>query len=188
MEDLGYSIALFVHIVGALGFFVALGLEWTGLSQIRSAVSAEQVHTWMGILERSRGFGFASMFATVITGFYMMVTEVGPVSWIIVTLGSLVLLIVLAAALTGPRMTAMGRALAMEKTPLSDTFRRLANQPVLGLSIRIRTAVALGIIFLKAVKPDLGASLLAIGVAMIIGLVSALPLARRVRAHETSTD
>ena len=35
MEDLGYSIALFVHIVGALGFFVALGLEWTGLSQIR---------------------------------------------------------------------------------------------------------------------------------------------------------
>ncbi len=29
MDD--YSIALFLHIVGALGFFVALGLEWTGL-------------------------------------------------------------------------------------------------------------------------------------------------------------
>ena len=26
-----YSIVLFVHIVGVLGLFVALGLEWTGL-------------------------------------------------------------------------------------------------------------------------------------------------------------
>ena len=31
-----YSIALFLHIVGALGFFVALGLEWTGLWQIEA--------------------------------------------------------------------------------------------------------------------------------------------------------
>ena len=36
-----YSIALFLHIVGALGFFVALGLEWTGLRQIRSAMTLE---------------------------------------------------------------------------------------------------------------------------------------------------
>ena len=30
-----FSIALFLHIVGALGVSVALGLEWLGLSQIR---------------------------------------------------------------------------------------------------------------------------------------------------------
>ena len=29
-----YSIALFFHIVGALGFFLALGLEWAGLWQL----------------------------------------------------------------------------------------------------------------------------------------------------------
>ena len=38
-----YTIVLFLHIVGALGFFVALGLEWTGLSQLQSAMSLEQV-------------------------------------------------------------------------------------------------------------------------------------------------
>jgi hypothetical protein len=26
-----YSTALFLHVVGALGFFLALGLEWMGL-------------------------------------------------------------------------------------------------------------------------------------------------------------
>src|SRR5512141_2320161 len=133
MEDIGFSIALFVHIVGALGFFVALGLEWTGLSQLQSATQPEQLRPWMGVLGRSRRLGFASMFVTVITGFYMMVTDVGPVPWLIVTLGSLVLLIVLAVALTGPRMTAIGRALTAEKTTLSDVFRRLANHPLLGL-------------------------------------------------------
>jgi len=38
-----YSIALFLHVVGALGFFVALGLEWTSLRQIRGAATSGQV-------------------------------------------------------------------------------------------------------------------------------------------------
>ena len=45
----GYSIALFLHIVGALGFFVALGLEWIGLEQIRSAMAPEQVRGWVSL-------------------------------------------------------------------------------------------------------------------------------------------
>jgi len=67
-----YSIALFLHIVGALGFFVALGLEWTGLGQIRSAMTLEQVRAWMSTLKSVRKVGFASMLTTVISGFYMM--------------------------------------------------------------------------------------------------------------------
>jgi hypothetical protein len=63
-----YSIALFLHIVGALGIFVALGLEWTGLWQIRSAMTPQQVGGWMRILKGVRKFGFASMLTTVVTG------------------------------------------------------------------------------------------------------------------------
>src|SRR5512140_1140129 len=96
MEDIRFSIALFIHILGALGFFVALGLEWTGLSQVQSATQPQQVHPWMAVLGRSRRLGFVSMLVTVITGFYMMATAVGPAPWLLVTLGSLVLLIVLA--------------------------------------------------------------------------------------------
>jgi hypothetical protein len=36
------SVILFLHIVGAIGIFVALGLEWTGLSQLRNAQALEQ--------------------------------------------------------------------------------------------------------------------------------------------------
>ncbi|HZD56043.1 MAG TPA: hypothetical protein VE136_04935, partial [Anaerolineales bacterium] len=99
-----YLIALFLHIVGALGFFVALGLEWTGLSQLRSAMTLEQVRAWMGILKSVRKVGFISMLTTVITGIYMLVTVWGGEAWIIVTLGSLVLVIALAQVVTAPRM------------------------------------------------------------------------------------
>ena len=183
-----YSIALFLHIVGALGFFVALGLEWTGLRQIRSAMTPEQVRGWMGILKSVRKVGFASMLTTVISGFYMVATHWGGVAWVIVSLGALVVVIMLSVALTGPQMAVIGQALATEKVPLSQTFHSLANHPLLWISIQTRVAIALGIVFLKTAKPDLGGSLLTIGVAIILGLASALPTPRRERAQEGSTD
>lgn len=182
------SIALFLHIVGAVGLFVALGLEWTGLRQIRGAITPEQVRGWMGILKSASKVGFASMLTAVITGIYMMVTGGGGVAWIYVTLVSLVLLIALSLALTGPRMAAVGRALATEKAPLSQNFHSLANNPLLWISIQARIAIALGIVFLKTAKPDLVGSLLTIGVAIALGVASALPMTRSVQAHEGSAD
>lgn len=182
------SIALFLHIVGALGLFVALGLEWTGLWQIRSATATEQVRTWMGVLKSVRKVGFASMLTTVITGIYMMLTDWGGVAWITVTIGSLVLVIVLSLALTGPRMAAIGQALVMGKGVFSQTYHSLANHPLLWISIQTRVAIALGIVFLKTAKPDLGGSLLTIGIAIVLGLASALPVYRREQVQEGSAD
>ena len=71
---------------------------------------------------------------------------------------------------------------------MSNTFHSLANHPVLWISIQTRVAIALGIVFLKTAKPDLGGSLLTIGVAIILGLASALPMPRRERAQEGSAD
>ncbi len=43
-----YPLALYLHIVGALGFFVALGLEWTSVHQLRRALSASQIRDCFG--------------------------------------------------------------------------------------------------------------------------------------------
>src|SRR5574341_2433418 len=110
-----YSIVLFLHIVGALVFFVVLGLEWIGLSQIRSTIVPEEVRAIIGVVKSTNRLGFVSMLTTVITGIYMLLTVWGWVAWILVVLGSLILEIVLFVALTGPRMAAIGPALATEK-------------------------------------------------------------------------
>ena len=182
----GYAIALFFHIVGALGFFVALGLEWTGLWQIGSATTSKLVRAWMSISKSAHRLGIAAML--LVSGSYMMATVWGGVAWIVVSLGALVLRVVLTLALTGPRMAALGRALATEKGSVTTTFHNVANQPLLWISIQTRIAIALSIIFLKTAKPDVGGSLLTLGIAVVLGLASALPVPRRERAQEWLTD
>ena len=98
------------------------------------------------------------------------------------------LAMVIARALTAPRMAIIGRALATEQGPVSQTFHNLVNDPMLWISIQTRLAIVLAIIFLKIATPDLGGSLLTIGVAIALGITSALPMLRLVRAHEESAN
>ncbi len=183
----GYSMGLFLHIVGALVFFVALGLEWTGLWQIRTAITQGQAREWMGILKNVRKIGFVSMLATVITGIYMMVIDWGGVAWIIAAMASLVLVIILSQALTGPRMAAIGQSLVKEEGVLSHAYRNLSQHPLLWISIQTRLALTLGIVFLNTIKPGLGGSLLIVGIGIVLGVVSALPLVRRGQVQQETT-
>ncbi len=184
----GYSVALFFHIVGALGIFAALGLEWTGLWQIRGAAAPDAVRAWLPVLKGATRVGMASMLAVIVSGVYMMVTAWGGAAWIIATIGSLVLVIVLAQALTRPRMAAIGRSLVTTPGRLSPTFHNLANHPLLWVSIQTRVAIVLGIVFLKVAKPDLGGSLLTLGAAIVLGIASALPMTLSGRVQASAAD
>jgi len=183
-----FSIALFLHIVGALGVSVALGLEWIGLSQIRRAAVPDEIRAILRVVKSTTRFGFASMFSTVITGFYMVLAALGWIPWILVVIGALVLVIVLTRILTAPRMASIGRALASEKESVSQTFHKLVTDPMLWISIQTRVAIVLGIIFLKIAKPDLSGSLLTVAAAIVLGITSALPGLRSVQSHDASTD
>jgi hypothetical protein len=183
-----YSIALFLHVVGALGFFVVQGVEWIGLSQVRRTRLPEEARAILGMVKSADRLGVVSMLTTVATGIYMLLTVWGWVPWILVVLGALVLEIVLFVALAKPRLAAIEQALATEKGFVSQTFHDLVNQPILWISIQTRVAIILGIVLLKFTKPSLGASLLTIGVAIILGLSSALPMFRRVQVQEGPAD
>jgi hypothetical protein len=179
-----YSVVLFVHIVGALGFFVALGVEWVCLRRLRGAATAEQVNEWMRVATSVRWLGMTSMIALLVSGIAMMVLAQLGGAWMIVAFWALVLLALLAATLSFRRMAAIARAASAEDGPLSPALRRLLHHPLLWAAIRTRVAIALGIVFLMTVKPELGGALLTIGVAVILGFATALPIRSGGRAHE----
>ncbi len=178
-----YAVALFLHVTGAAGYFVALGLEWTALRGIRDAVGAERAREWLATLATARKIAFASMLTAVVTGLYMMRAAWGGAPWLVATVAALLLLILLTAGLAGPRMARLARALA-DEAPAPWTLRTLADHPSLRISLHTRVAVALGIVFLKSAKPDLGGSLVVLGVAVLLGLGSALPVRRHATAPE----
>src|SRR5512146_3333941 len=101
------SLALFLHISGALGMSAAIGLEAFGLQQVRKAVMPMQAGAGLHILGSTRKLGFPSMLLVVLTGLYMMITGDGPTPWLFTTLGAVVLLIALTGP-SGPRTAAVG--------------------------------------------------------------------------------
>jgi hypothetical protein len=136
------------------------------------------------MLKSTQGLGFSSMLMAVITGVYMILTEWGFIPWIDVTIGALILVIFLSIVLTRPHMATIGKAMFAQKGRIIKDLPVLANHPLLWISIKTRVAIALGIVFLKTAKPELGGSLLAIVVAIALGLTTSLYLPRHKRVQE----
>src|SRR5262245_3349971 len=179
-----YLIAKFIHIVSALGFFIALGVEWLSLWNARNATTSEQVRERLRISSGAQRLGPLSMLMLLISGFYMMaIARIGS-AWLIVAFGALVLLVVLALTLTRRQIAAIQKALTVEKGAVSPFLHNLLHNSLLWLSIRMRVSIALGILFLMTVKPNLSGSLLTIGIAIILGLAFSLRLRDRERTQE----
>ena len=65
-----YSMALFLHVVGALGFFVVQDVEWIGLAQVRRPRLPEEARAILGTVKSADWLGVVSMLFTVVTGIY----------------------------------------------------------------------------------------------------------------------
>ena len=176
-----YSIALFLHIVGALGIFVALGLEWASLLNLRRAETGEQGRLWLKLYTSLSRLYPLSWLLILIPGFYMTAVAWRGAAWISVALVAVVLLAVLGAALGGRQMAPIRQALSAQGGPLSAPTRDQINNPLLWSSLWIRTGIALGIVFLMVVKPGLSGALISLGVAIILAWVLSLPARRRER-------
>ena len=169
-----YTIALFLHVTGALGLFVAIGLEWTSLPRLRRAASVEQARTWLGVLGTLGRIGGPSGLTLLVTGIYMAMTVWRGAAWPGIGLLAMVLIAVLGGVLTGRRGGAIGRALPTEPGPLPPAIAERVRDPVLVLSARLRAALALGVVFIMCTKPGLAGSLTAMGAALAFGIAAGL--------------
>jgi hypothetical protein len=164
-----YTMAVFLHVVGALGLFAALGLEWAALRGMRRSVTIDHVRPWVWRLGSLRRLAGLSALTILITGIYLSATTWGRQPWIGLGLLGLALIGAIGPVLTGRRMRGIARSLPVEDGPLPSPLLRRAHDPVLLLSASLRTALALGVVFLMTVKPGSASSLVAMGVSLAIG-------------------
>jgi hypothetical protein len=169
-----YLFYVFLHVSGALGFFTALGLEWISLYQARRVPTIEGLHPWLRLARNSYRVGMPSMIVLLLTGLHMMRQVWGGVAWILVSLATLALIIVVVLTLIRPHMAAIGRSLAGAQGAISPALQ--LRHPRLWIAMQVRFGLALGIVYLMTVKPGLNDSLLALGIFLGLGLVSVLPL------------
>ncbi|MGH7571418.1 MAG: hypothetical protein ACREMK_06195 [Gemmatimonadota bacterium] len=173
-----YSIALFLHVMGALGMFIALGIEWTSLRNLPRATTAQEARGWLGPFLLLRRIYPPSFLAILVTGIYMMAVSWGGAPWIVIGLFGLLALPAL-AVVTGRRMRRLGPAIGAARGELDDSLRASVTDPALWLSLRLRMGLAVGIIFLMTVKPGWIGSLVAIALFTGIGAFVSLVARKR---------
>lgn len=165
-----YKIALFLHVSGALMLCTAMAIEWLGVINIRKVDTLEGIREFVLNYSRLKKIGGAAIILILIPGIYMMVVVWHGAAWIMIGFIGLILLGAIGGGITGRKMRAIENLLTDKNTmtPQLETF--LSDKAFL-FSIKIRTAIFLGIIFLMTVKTDLVDSLITLAAAIVFGFV-----------------
>jgi hypothetical protein len=145
-----YSVALFLHIVGALLLFALLTIEGLSLRQGTTAARFGQI------------LGPISALLIFVPGLYLVASQWGWKAWIVVGIATWVL-IALGGALTG----------------IGLMTRRL-SQPVAMVSWLIRVGMALGVVFIMTTKPEAVGALEAVAAGSLLGAAASVAVNRQV--------
>jgi small basic protein len=178
-----YSIALFVHVVGAILVFAILTLEGIAIRLLRRVETAREGATPAAVLQLNRVLGPLSGLGVLVPGLYMTATSWGWVPWIAVGLAAWALIAVL-GAVNGIRMLAVQRMLSSESGPVSANLQDRIRDPLFVASWSARVGVALAIVFLMTVKPGLPGALVTVAVAVAAGISVSLPGFSRPRSNQ----
>jgi Predicted integral membrane protein (DUF2269) len=183
-----YNVVLFLHVSGAIGYFVAMGIWLFGLANLRRAQRVEQVRVLSNLVGRLGPLFGISVLLILVTGLYMAGTTWGfQTGWIDVALVSLILIAPLGTAAIEPRRRAIAQ-LAQEAPdgPLPAALEQRTHDPVLATAVQTVTSLLLGIVFLMTNKPSLVGSLVVMAFALALGLASGLLTTGRTRSRGQS--
>lgn len=169
-----YPIALFVHIVGVLGLFMAIAVEVVGVVRLRRAQTVEQV---CEIVEANAFLAnvFPVVTITILfAGLYMVVTRWGwSNAWVDVSLSVFVLLSVQGVAVNARYMRQiLSQAQSSSHGPVPPELSARISSPVLWTSELSMAALALGIVYMMTLKPDLTGSLLTVVITLTLGVAA----------------
>lgn len=186
-----YTIALFLHVSGAIGACVSLGIWLFGLSALRRAQRVEQVRAIAWLIIIVDPLMVLSVLLIGLAGFRMALSTWGlQTGWIAVAIFSFVLMAPIGPFVLSTRMRAIfKKAGEVPDGPLPADLDQQTHDPILVLAAYTLATILLGIVFLMTAKPPLFTSILVMSIALSLGLIISLLLwsAARMRTRPTST-
>lgn len=169
----GYSIALFLHLVGVLVLFAGVGLEQIGLRQLRTAPSLAQVREWTLLRRSTRRLDGPAALIILLSGGYMVGHGAGYHAWVAAGIVGMVMMAVAGAAVGRPRFMAIAKALPTLDGPVPSSLRERLEDPVLRATAATRAALGLAVVFVMVVKPETVGAVSVFVVAVVIGAATA---------------
>jgi hypothetical protein len=171
-----YTFVLFLHVASALLLFIAFGIEWAAVNYLRKANTPEEAQTWLGFGRYAPVLNGPALAVLILTGGYLAsVLKAFKFGWIPGSLIGIAIVMLFGIVINVPKM----RAIRLAIPNGGEGLQKALHNPLLPLSARLRTFLALSIVFMMATKLNLGNCLLALAAGMVIGLLFSIPVLRR---------
>jgi hypothetical protein len=174
-----YSAVLFIHVVSAIGLFIALAAEGAIFFRIRTAQSLAEARFFIRAFQRLRIIAIPSFLGILVGGLYLASKWGGGTFWIPFALGATLLIMLIGGLVTGRRIARLGKVLSStEKDVSNEALSAMTKDTALLLSYGLRAGLGLGIVFLMTAKPDLLGSLGVLAAGCGAGLLGAARMRR----------
>ncbi len=175
-----YHVVLFLHILGALGLFMALAVELTSMFGASRARTVEAVRTWSSTFKPLDIVFPLTTLLLLGAGLFLTFTTWGwGHAWIDFSLA-----IVLLASIQGPAVNGryarriVQHAATLGSGPVPPELTYELNHRAHWTSVMTLTALALGIIVLMTIKPGLLGTIIVVLCALVLGVFLAQLLVR----------
>ena len=170
-----YLAARILHIAGALGLFMALGVDLAGVTALGRARTADEVRGALAGYRLNGIVGPISLLLLLVPGIYMATAAWAWPAWAGISFWTLVVIAVVGGTITRRRIGAIAQALTGDERRLSADLERLTHDALLRTSFVLRAMLALGVVALMTTKPDLVNSLLVMLAAIATAGVVSTP-------------
>ncbi|HET9110919.1 MAG TPA: hypothetical protein VFN78_08860 [Ktedonobacterales bacterium] len=173
-----YSLALFAHVIGAMGIFAGMGVWLFATWTLRRVERVELARLLAGLIRTSSNLVVASILILGVAGFYMAITVWGgQATWIIVATINFVLLAPLGLLAIDPRMRAIAKATHdLPDGPLTDEIWARTHDPLVTTGLNIYITSLIGIVFIMTTKPTTSVAIIVAVGAAAFGVLVSLPL------------
>ncbi|MDQ3766299.1 MAG: DUF2269 domain-containing protein [Actinomycetota bacterium] len=169
----GYNVGLFFHLVGVVTLFGGITIIQFGGARLRAAATIEEVRLWLGLLRTTERMFPAATLLLLASGLYMT-TEAWTFEtpWIAVSIAGLLVMPLLGGRVVGRQMAAIGRSAAgAEGGAVPSEVKRLIAAPAGWQAAFALNGIALGILWVMAIKPGLTHSIVVVVALAFLGAV-----------------
>jgi len=181
-----YSSVVFLHVIAAIGLFAALVIEWMSLRLLQRSASYEQGRESMAVWGLVAKVGGPATLVALASGIYLART-IGAwnLSWVAVAIPTMIV-IAIAGVPSARIRKRLANLIAENAGRLPDELRTQLTPRTWTASLRVRTALLLGLVYEMTAKPTEG--VVAIVAFAVLGLAwGAMPLRNAASASVTGS-
>jgi hypothetical protein len=170
-----YSSVVFLHVLAAIGLFAALVIEWMSLRLLQRSASYEQGRESMAVWGLVAKVGGPATLVALASGIYLARSiSAWNRSWVAVAIPTMIV-IAIAGVPSARIRKRLAKLIAVNAGSLPDELRTQLTPRTWAASLRVRTALLLGLVYEMTAKPTEG--VLTIVAFAVLGLAwGAMPL------------